>query len=100
MKKIIFICCILVSGAIVSLNAQSTPKAHVRQRTQQARIAEGAQNGNLSKKEVRQLEIQQRHIRKSQRRAKADGVVTPQEKREIDRKQNRASRNIVREKRD
>lgn len=87
-------------GCILSLNAQVTPRATARQGAQQSRIAEGVQSGDLSRKEAAGLEMQQRNIKRTKRQAKADGVVSPAERREIHRKQNRASRNIAREKRD
>jgi hypothetical protein len=44
------------------------------------------------------LNKQQRHIRRSERRAKADGDVTVREKARLERKQDRASRNVRRAK--
>ena len=100
MKKIIFISGMLIFGAILQLNAQATPRANARQANQQARIIEGKRSGELSPEESRKLQMQQGHIRRTKRQAKADGVVTPAERAKVNRKQNRASRNIAVEKKD
>ena len=54
-----------------------TPGVDARQANQAARIDAGRANGSLSKREARRLEQQQAEIRRYERRAKADGVVTP-----------------------
>ena len=69
-----------------------------RQREQQHRIGQGVQSGQLTAGETRRLERQQRHIQATKRKDKADGTVTPQEKAQLTREQNRASRHIYRAK--
>jgi E3 ubiquitin-protein ligase DOA10 len=90
---------ILLAGAAYSQNT-NTPTTDVREGTQRARIAEGRASGELTRKEARRLNMQQRHIRRTERRAKADGNVTPQEQKKLRREQNRASRAIRRQKHD
>jgi hypothetical protein len=81
----------------VSLLAQeSTPKVDARQNTQQERIQQGKQSGEISRREAARVRKEQKHIRRTERRAKADGDVTAAERRKIDRKQDRASRHIHR----
>jgi hypothetical protein len=80
--------------------AQSTPVADERQQAQQARIREGVVSGDLSRAETARLRAEQRHIRRTERRAKADGKVTARERAKIQQKQNRASRDIRRQKND
>ena len=77
---------------------ERTPRVNGRQTAQRARIADGRQSGELTPGEAALLNKQQRHIRRSERRAKADGDVTPAERKRLDRKQDRASRNIKRAK--
>jgi hypothetical protein len=98
MKKhiLIFSALCLASTALYAQDA--TPRANARQKAQRARIAEGRIDGDLTHAEAAALNRQQRHIRRTERRAKADGTVTVAEKRKINRKQNRASRNIRRAK--
>jgi uncharacterized membrane protein YebE (DUF533 family) len=98
MKKI-FVIVFLTMVTVISY-AQQTPVADQRQRNQQARIREGVVSGDLTRTETRRLRTEQRHIRRTERRAKADGTVTTQERRKIQRKQNRASRDIRRQKHD
>ncbi len=72
--------------------------ANQRQARQEHRIRQGARSGQLTHREARKLQRQQRHIRKMKRRARRDGKVTRREKRRINRAQNRANRNIRRKK--
>jgi hypothetical protein len=90
---------LLMSSAVFSQNANTTT-TDIREGTQRSRIAEGRASGELTRKEARRLNVQQRHIRRTERRAKADGNVTPQENKKLRREQNRASRNIRRQKHD
>jgi len=104
MKRILFIATILMFfiyfGASAQEGSTKTRVATGRQVSQKARINQGVRSGELTRKETAGLKAQQRHINRTKRQAKADGVVTRKEKREINRKQNRASRNINRQKND
>ena len=78
--------------SVSALMAQT--RVDARQHMQRTRIVEGRVDGDLTRRETRALRLEQRHIRQAERRTKADGVVTPQEKRRLERKQNRANRHI------
>ncbi len=78
----------------------NTPVVTERQGNQQARINEGVKSGELTRREAAKLRAEQRAIRAEKRMAKADGVVTPAERAKIRRDQNRASRDIARQKHD
>jgi hypothetical protein len=94
-RTILFFTFILLIN--VSLFAQEpTPKVDARQNTQQARIQQGKQSGEISRREAARVRKEQKHIRRTERRAKADGDVTTAERRKLDRKQDRASRHIRR----
>ena len=83
----------------IGLYAQtSTPRADVRQGAQRARIHEGRIDGEVTRVEAHRLNREQRHIRRTERRMKADGEVTGKEKVRLDHKQNRANRHIRRAK--
>lgn len=97
MKKTILIP-ILVLFSMVAFAQDPTPRANARQLAQHERIAQGRQSGEINKGETRVLRGEQRNIRRSERRAKADGDVTVREKRRLERKQDRASRHIHRAK--
>lgn len=102
MRTLVFISFFLMSGVVaLAQNANTTtPTTDARELSQRARIHEGRKSGELTNKEARRLSAQQRHIRRTERKAKADGNVSPQEKRKLRREQNRASRNIRRQKHD
>ncbi len=69
-----------------------------RQARQHARIHEGVKSGELTTGEAMKLRKQQRHIRRMENRAEADGTVTNREKYRIEKAQDRASKNIYRKK--
>ena len=78
----------------------ATPRVDQRQAQQEQRIHQGMRSGQLTQREAWRLQQQQRRIRQMERRAKADGVVTRQERREIRAAQEHASRSIQRQKHD
>ena len=88
--------------ALAALSAQAqaphhpghTPGVDARQAQQQARIAEGRASGQLTHREAVHLQRQQHHIARAEARAKADGVVTWQERRHLRALQREASRDI------
>lgn len=96
MKRTIFLAAMFIMVAIVTQAQTQTPRADARQGLQRARIHEGRTSGELSRREAAGLNMQQRHIRRSERRIKRDGEVTPREKARLERKQDRASRHIRR----
>jgi hypothetical protein len=71
-----------------------------RQHHQQHRIQQGVQSGELTRGETRRVRAEQRHIRHEERAYKADGQLTPAERADLHRDQNRASRNLYRQKHD
>lgn len=97
MKKYIVLSLLLLMGTAAAI-AQEMPRADARQRAQHVRIARGTGNGELTRGERAALKRQQRHIRRTERRAKADGEVTRREKAIVERKQDRANRTIRRAK--
>ena len=98
MKTGVLIFSLIIVATISAFAQDATPKTDVRQGAQRARIHEGRKEGDLTRSEAKALNRQQRHIRRTERRAKADGTVTDTEQRKLNRKQNRASRNIRRAK--
>ncbi len=94
MKKIVIIAGLLL-GVIIA-EAQVNAPINSRQRAQRVRIAQGRQQGEITPGEAVLLNKQQRHIRNSECIAKADGVVTMHERRELQRKQHRANHAIHR----
>ncbi|MBX2874665.1 MAG: hypothetical protein KTR30_21260 [Saprospiraceae bacterium] len=76
----------------------ATPGVQKRQVKQQKRILKGAKKGDVSKKEFKHLQGQQRRINRTKKRAKSDGKVTKKERVGIHARQNRASKKIRRAK--
>lgn len=100
MKKILVTAFILTFGMFAAKAQTATPVANAKQANQQVRIAHGQANGELTRAEAKALRMEQRHIRRVKRRAKADGTVTADERMKINRKQRRANRHIRRQKHD
>lgn len=100
MKKIFGIALIMALMSMNSFGQDATPRVDHRQHMQHARIREGMATGDLTRREVSRLRAEQRHIRRTERRAKADGQVTVSERRRLHSEQQRAHRDIRRQKHD
>lgn len=98
MKNAFFGVLLLIIFSISAKAQTQTPRADARQGAQRARIHEGRVDDELTRREAHLLNKEQRHIRKTERRAKADGEITPRERAKLERKQDRASRHIRRAK--
>jgi len=99
MKNLFLLVAILFVG-FASYAQDATPKIDGRKQEQRARIHEGRASGDLTHREAARLNKQQRHIHRTERRAKADGTVMRGERKKLNHEQNRASRNIRRQKHD
>jgi len=86
--------------AQASTDPTATPRIDKREARQQKRIDQGVASGQLTPKETARLEAQQGRIDAAETKAKSDGVVTAKEKAGLTRRQNKASRNIHRQKHD
>jgi hypothetical protein len=71
-----------------------------RQAEQAQRIEQARRSGELTRGELTSLRAEQARIAEMERRAKADGVVTRHEARDIARAQHAASRHIYQESHD
>lgn len=78
----------------------STPGIDQRQANQERRIDQGIASGELTARETKRLEKEQGVIHRAEDKAKADGVVTAKERRRLHTMQDRASRDIRRQKHD
>lgn len=88
-----------LSLSLACLHAEAA-RRDARQHNQRARIHQGVKSGELTQKEAAGLRAQQRKIRRMERKAEADGVVTGQEKHKIEKAQDRASKSIHNQKHD
>jgi hypothetical protein len=80
--------------------ASAPTRADSRQAKQEARIDQGVASGSLTKRETKKLEAQQNRIDRVENRAEADGTVTKAEKARVGHVQNKAKRDIRRQKHD
>jgi hypothetical protein len=102
MRKVI-VSALFILGFALSINAQNAPVTPVvdkREQNQKERIKDGVQSGELTKVEAHKLREEQRGVKRTEARAKADGEVTPAERAKLDRKQDRASKHIAKQKND
>ena len=100
----------LIAGAtlaLVSLStlAQATPAASMprvdkREANQDTRIQNGVASGQLTARETQRLEKEQAVVNKAESRATADGKVTRAERHRLHKLQNRASKDIYKQKHD
>ena len=97
--KVFIVALIAVFAFSNDAAAQTTKKKVVKtQVNQRARIADGVQDGELTRRETKKLVQQQRDINQTKKAAKADGKVTRKERAVIKTKQKKASANIARKK--
>ncbi|TSA11925.1 MAG: hypothetical protein D4R74_12375 [Betaproteobacteria bacterium] len=78
----------------------ATPGIDKRQANQERRIQQGVKSGELNAREAARLEKGQAKIQRMEDKAKADGVVTAQERKRIQHAQDVQSKRIAREKHD
>ncbi len=90
----------LLSITTLTAFAQPTPVIDQRQANQEARIEQGVASGQLTPHEAARLERGQQHVAIMKASAKADGVVTANERARITHAQNVQSRKIYRQKHD
>jgi hypothetical protein len=94
-----------IAGLMLPAAAQTTPATapatiHERKENQQDRIANGVKSGQLTAGETANLEKREAHINKEihNDRVANGGRLTPAERRQVNRQQNRTSRAIYRKK--
>jgi hypothetical protein len=92
MKTKIILLSIILGAMFTQVNAQNSTLA------ERKRIGQGVKSGELTKAETANLARGQRAIRKEKKAARADGVVTKQERKEIRKDKKQQSRKIARKK--
>ena len=94
MKTRILAASILVALASFGASAQTTADTVQRDVNQQTRIENGLKDGSLNTKEASRLESEQSKIDRLQAKELKDGKLSPQERAQLLRAQNRASKDI------
>ena len=102
MKKLasILLTFVFVLGTCAASMAQTTPSVDRREHRQQRRIRRGVHSGSLTRREAGRLEAQEAKTKAEEAAAKADGKVTRRERAHLQRRENRTSRHIYRQKHD
>ncbi|MEK6325427.1 MAG: hypothetical protein AABN33_27620 [Acidobacteriota bacterium] len=102
MKRIvsILLSVMFVLALGVTASAQQTPSIDRREHRQQTRIRRGVRSGSLTRREAARMRRQQARTRAIEARAKSDGRVTARERAHIQRRENRTSRHIYRQRHD
>lgn len=102
MKKVsaVFLLSLAAVSVSISAQAQSTPKLDQREARQEQRIEKGEQSGALTHREANRLERREDKLDQHEAAAKADGVVTKQERALLHAEAKRDSARIYRQKHD
>lgn len=98
MKKLYTILTFVMLATVLSASAlaQNSRGIDRRQQEQRERIQQGVRSGELTRREANRLRFDQFQIRRQERRAEADGVLTARERFRINRNLNESSRDIRR----
>jgi hypothetical protein len=101
MKKLSFIIFALIFAAsgIYAQNAD-THKINKKQKVQLHKIKEGVKSGELTRKEEKRLLKQEAKLQKKKKIAKADGKLTPGERRKLHREARKLDAKIYKQKHD
>jgi hypothetical protein len=89
-----------LAHAVHAEDPTATPGVDKRQANQERRIQQGVNSGALNEREAARLQRGEKRIERMEERAKADGKVTPEERKRLQRAENIQSRKIYREKHD
>jgi len=104
MRKLVALLIPIALTVVMQVNAQTTPRVDQRQHHQHARVRHGVASGELTRREAANAIHDQRHIRRAERRIKADGhpdnYRDRRERARLHRQQNQASRELRRNKHD
>ena len=96
-KAFFALCVVLPLAAGAQTN---TPRVDQREANQVARIQQGAASGSLTQKETMRLENGQQRVQNMEMQAKADGVVSKQERHQLHHAQEVQSRHVYKQKHD
>lgn len=73
----------MANSSVVGQGRDNTPGIDNAQANISQRIDEGVRTGHISRREARSLHMRERAIARNEARFKRDGVVTPQERRQL-----------------
>lgn len=96
MNKKIFFCISLTLLTILGISAQCSSD----RRADVQRVRDGVRNGELNRREVKEIRKEARKVEMAKRRAEADGKITRREARKIAKMERQLDRKIYNEKHD
>lgn len=100
MKNFKMLAAIALALPVLAFAQANTPRVDQRQANQEQRIDQGVASGSLTQREANRLERSQRRVDNMENRAKADGVVSRQERVRLHQAQDVQSRRIYAQKHD
>ena len=101
MKSLLSIAVTILLLTATAAEAQTaTPAINTRQRAERSRIRQGTRSGELTRPEAARLRGREAEISQDRREARADGMVTVAERKDMRQDERRASRAIYRQKHD
>lgn len=100
MKNFKMLAAVALSLPVLAFAQANTPRVDQRQANQEQRIDQGVASGSLTQREANRLERGQQRVDNMENRAKADGVVTRQERVRLHQAQDVQSRRIYAQKHD
>lgn len=100
-RKVFTVAAAAIVGGLAGISSASAyDRVDQRQANQQERIRAGVASGQIDRGEYRQLQGEQARIAALERQFKRDGRLSYAERAELERLQDRASRNIKQERHD
>lgn len=108
MKAKIIIALAIFTSSAVAASAQTTDPAATTTtaravstlKNDRARIRQGVKSGELTKKETGKLAVEDAKVKQERKDAKADGTVTPAERKSLRQDKKKLSKNIYKQKHD
>lgn len=92
---------LLIVASLTAAQAQTrTPIVNARERNQRDRIRQGVASGELNRREAARMRGREAGLNAQKRAARADGVVTPTERRDLRQTEKQNSQAIYRQKHD
>ena len=91
---------VMIALPLAAAAGTRDPGVNARQHNQHDRIAQGVRSGELTRDEANALRTRDRSIRQEERHYKSDGMLTRDERKDLHRDLNAASRSIYGEKHD
>lgn len=85
---------VLLLGSGVAFAGTNDSKIKAHEDTQNKRIPQGIESGQLTKKEAGVLNAEQSKVKNDEKNMKSDGTLTGKERSKISREQHRASNDI------